>query len=165
MVDRVCDRSLFPDLILIIEILLRGLYFVLAFSIILKILRSIRFPQEKMLQTVLAICIALAGAVALPFLFLLIIFAIFSLPVIVFGVQYLRYRLRFVPAKSKPKSARSLGKTKTPDQKDTQMYSVPLSPQVLPVTLPSGEIRCGNCGVINNPSANFCRHCGNPLKA
>lgn len=166
MVDEVCDPSLFPDLVSITEILLRGLYFVLASSIILKILRSMRFPREKTLQTVLAICIALAGAIALPFLFLLIIFAIFSSPLIVFGLQYVRYRLRRpVIVKPKPTSAGLLRKTKTPDLKDTQMYSVPVSSEVLSVTLPTGEIRCGNCGVINNPHANFCRHCRNPLKA
>lgn len=149
-----------------IEILVRGLYFAIAASIIIRILRSMRFPREKTFQTILALCIALAGAVALPFLFVLIAFAIFSLPLIIYGLQRIRYGVRPPKSvKSEPKSAGTWWKAKTPDQEDTQMYSTPTPSQALSITLPSGQIRCGSCGIENSSKAKFCRICGKPLRS
>ena len=46
---------------------------------------------------------------------------------------------------------------------ETRMYSVPELGRTRSVGLPSGEIRCTNCEVINSSDARYCKNCGNKL--
>lgn len=46
---------------------------------------------------------------------------------------------------------------------DTKIYGAPISSKALSLTLPTGEVRCNLCGVLNNPRAKFCKNCGHAL--
>jgi len=65
-----------------------------------------------------------------------------------------------VPPKIKPKRIKRVAK-KTDE---TVIYGQPsIGGAASSLRLPSGEIRCGNCGVINNPKAKHCKNCGSTL--
>jgi hypothetical protein len=47
---------------------------------------------------------------------------------------------------------------------DTVIYGTPSGNQQLDsIKLQSGEIRCGNCGFVNDPKAKYCKNCGRKL--
>jgi len=47
---------------------------------------------------------------------------------------------------------------------ETKVYSLSTTKQTTAsFKLPSGEIRCGNCGFVNNPRNDYCGKCGKRL--
>ena len=64
------------------------------------------------------------------------------------------------PPKIQPKRIKRVAK-KTDE---TLVYGQPGAGAGAPsYRLPSGEIRCGNCGVINSSTAKHCKNCGSAL--
>jgi hypothetical protein len=51
-----------------------------------------------------------------------------------------------------------------PPSTETLIRGVPANPITEDVVMPSGEIRCSNCGILNPPLSRFCRGCGKKIE-
>jgi fibronectin type 3 domain-containing protein len=91
-----------------------------------------------------------------PWIIIIVAFIIIVVTAIIVAVYSQRKQKRKIrpPSPAKPR----------PTRRDaTQYYHVPPSAKTPSIKLPSGEIRCGNCGFVNDPNAQFCKNCNQKL--